>query len=83
MSETVLPPYSSSTNPTFLARGSSFHPSMFHNINQANDSQCGGRRTLKRRKIRSKRTLSCKKIKRCKKCKYTGRRRTRNKRCKR
>jgi hypothetical protein len=83
MSETVLPPYSSSTNPSFLARGATFHPSMVHNIDQANDSQCGGRRTFKRRKMRSKRTFRCKKLKRGKKYFYTGRRKTRNKRCKR
>ena len=84
MSNTVLPPYASTTDPSPLARGATFHPSMFHSTDQANGSQCGGRKhTIKRRKMRSKRTLRCKKVKRGKKCRYTGRRKTRNKRSRR
>lgn len=84
MTETVLPPYSSTTDPSPLARGGTFHPSMFHSTEQANGSQCGGKKTFKRRKCRrSNRTIRCKKLKRGKKSRYTGRRKTQNKRSRR
>ena len=84
MSETVLPPYSSTTDPTPLARDGTFHPSVFHSTDQANGSQCGGKKTFKRRKYRdSRRTVRCKKMKRGKKSRYTGRRKTKNRRCRR
>ena len=80
MSDPVLPPYSSTTDPSHLARGGTYHPSMFHSTDQANGSQCGGKKTSKRR---SKRTLRCKKMKRGKKSGYTCRRKTKNRRCRR
>ncbi len=83
MSGSVLPPYSSDTNPSHLARGGTFHPSVYHSNDQASGSQCGGKKTVKRRKTRSNRTRHCKKSKRGKKCVYTGRRKTRNKRYRR
>jgi hypothetical protein len=83
MSESVLAPYSSDTNPSHLATGGTFHPSTYHSTDQAMGSQCGGKKTARRRRTKGKRTRRCKKNKRGKKCVYTGRRKTNNKRSRR
>lgn len=82
MPEQVLPPYSSDTDPSHLARGT-FHPSVYHSTDQASGSQLGGKKTTRRRRTRGKLTRRCKKNKRGKKCVYTGRRKTNNKRSRR
>ena len=83
MTDSVLPPYSSSTDPSHLARIGTYHPSQYHSNDQATGSQCGGKSTIKRRKTRSNRTRRCKKPKRGKNGRYTGKRKTQNKRCRR
>ena len=83
MPEHVLPPYPSNTDPSHLARGGTFHPSTYHSTDQATGSQLGGKKTVRRRRTKGKRTRRCKKNKRGKKCVYTGRRKTNNKRSRR
>jgi hypothetical protein len=85
MSDTVLPPYQSDTDPSYLTRGGTYHPSAYHSNDQANIPGCqiGGKRrkTRSKRATRGKKTKCCKKAKCCKKSRYTGKRKTQNKRC--